>query len=189
VVIAASDPLQRCGLRVLLSDGAVRLEGEAATEAQLRATLMARRPHVIVAAGVDRATVLVVAQVYQVPVVLALPCASDVHLLAQMPEVAGVVLATAPDAAAQLLAAVVAVAAGGRYHAVAPLDALGHEQEWSRAAALTPQERKLLALDGPGVAPETLAQALGVSRTTVLHYRSRIRRKLVEAGVEGRVLR
>jgi DNA-binding NarL/FixJ family response regulator len=136
----------------------------------------------------DRVMALLVAQAYQVPLVLVLPCASEGELLAHMPEVAGVVLATAPDAPAQLLAAVAAVAAGGRYHTVISLDTTGDDPEQSRAAGLTLQERRLLALDGPGVAPEMLAQALGVSRSTILQYRSRIRRKLIEAGVEGAML-
>jgi DNA-binding NarL/FixJ family response regulator len=189
IVIFAGDPLQRCGLRALLSAVAIRLEGEAATEVELRGVLMARRPQVLVAAGSDRAVVLVVAQAYQVPVVLVLPSASEAQALAGVPGVAGVVLASAPDAAAQLLAAVAIVAAGGHYHSLASPSGTSTDWNQSHAVGLTPQERRLLALDGPGVEAEMLAQAMGISRATILHYRSRIRRKMADAGVERRLSR
>jgi DNA-binding NarL/FixJ family response regulator len=181
VVLFAHDPLQRYGLRALLSNAAIRLEGEAATETELHEALIVRRPHVLLAAGSDRALVLTVAQVYQVPVVLVLPNASEAEALARVSGVAGVVLANAPDAPAQLLAAVASVAAGGRYQAVASVIRLPGDRNQIQPASLTPQERRLLVLDGPGVAPETLAQTMGISRGTILQYRSRIRRKIADA--------
>jgi DNA-binding NarL/FixJ family response regulator len=150
IVIFASDSLQRCGLRALFSSAAIRQEGEAATEVELREVLRARRPQVIVAAGSDRAVALVVAQAYQVPIVLVLPSASEAQALAGVPGAASIVLASAPDTPAQLLAAVAIVAAGGHYHSI--ISPIGTSTDWnqSRAVGLTPQERRLLALDGPG---------------------------------------
>jgi DNA-binding NarL/FixJ family response regulator len=138
-----------------------------------------------VAAGSDRAVALVVAQVYQVPVVLVLPSASEAQALAGVPGAAGIVLASAPDTSAQLLAAVAIVAAGGHYHSM--VSPIGTSTGWnqSHAAGLTPQERRLLALDGPGVKAEMLAEVIGVSRTTILHYRSRLRRKIADANASA----
>jgi DNA-binding NarL/FixJ family response regulator len=192
VALFAADPVIRFGLRALLSGMTIAIRGEASTEQTLRELLAGTRTHALVAAGQDRAVALSVAREYGVALILVVPTRGDAHALARMDGVAGVVVSTDVSAPSQLAALVEALAAG-RYHkstsqsaipsAHVPLEA----HDTVHRAGLTERERTLLALDGPGVSPETLAQLLNVSKQTILQYQSRIRRKLAEAAIQARI--
>jgi DNA-binding NarL/FixJ family response regulator len=190
VALFAADPVIRFGLRALLSSMTVVIRGEASTEQALRELLAGTRTHALVAAGQDRAVALAVAREYGVALILVVPTRSDAHALVRVDGVAGVVVSTDLSAPSQLVTLIEALAAGG-YHSSAgrPTTPAGNllleDRDTNRGAGLTERERTLLALDGPGVSPETLAQLLNVSKQTILQYQSRIRRKLAEAASQA----
>jgi DNA-binding NarL/FixJ family response regulator len=131
----------------------------------------------LIAAGQDRARALTAAQEHTVPLILIVATHAEAQMLQDL-DVAGVVVSEGGAAALHVDAAIKAVVSGARWRQGAADGAL------DRAGAdLTPQERKLLALDGPGVSPDWLAEALHVSRSTIVQYRSRLRRKLADSGL------
>jgi DNA-binding NarL/FixJ family response regulator len=186
VALFAADPVVRFGLRALLSSMTLAIRGEASTEQALRELLAGTRTHALVAAGQDRAVALSVAREYDIALILVVPTRGDAYALARVDGVAGLVVSTDVSAPSQLATLIEALAVG-EAHSTArrPAPSAAHlpleYDAAARGARLTERERTLLALDGPGVSPETLAQLLNVSKQTILQYQSRIRRKLADA--------
>lgn len=180
VALFATDPMTRLGLRTLLNSDTIAVQGEAMTEESLYALFATNLIQVLIAAGQDRAVALAAAREHGVPVVVVVPTFADAQVLARH-DIAGVVVSAYPAAPSHVIAAVKTVAAGMRY-TPGPLVESKDARAGVGTLGLTPRERTVLALDGPGVSPDMLAQALKVSRATILQYQSRIRRKTADAG-------
>jgi len=87
---------------------------------------------------------------------------------------AGYVLKDAPSE--EIIAAVEALAVGGRFYSRAIAVRLG--EDGTREGELTPRERQVLLLMAQGLNNKTMAQQLGLSVRTVETHRLSIRRKL-----------
>jgi DNA-binding NarL/FixJ family response regulator len=179
IALFAPDPVMRLGLVSFLNGASVCVQGIATSEQALRSLLAATRIQALIAVGQDRASVLTVAQEFAVPVILIVATHAEAQLLQDL-DVGGVVVSEGGAAALHVSAAIEAVVSGDRWWP--PLGAVDGGAD-IHEAGLTPQERKLLALDGPGVSSDWLAEALHVSRSTIRQYRSRLRRKMADAGV------
>jgi DNA-binding NarL/FixJ family response regulator len=182
IALFAPDPVIRLGLVSLLSGASVCVQGIATSEHALRSLLSATRIQALIAVGQDRARALTIAREFAVPLIVIVATCLEAQMLQDL-DVAGVVVSSDGAAVRQMSAAIEAVANGARWWPhMKWLAAAG--ATFDRAGAdLTPQERMLLALDGPGVSPEWLAQALHVSRSTIRQYRYRLRRKLADDGL------
>jgi DNA-binding NarL/FixJ family response regulator len=176
----------REGLRRLL-EPQCEIIGEASSGEEAIAVARRTNPAVIVLdiamPGVDGLSAAIqLARVTPSARVLVLSQYSDEEYVIEAlveAKVAGYLVKT--DAAAELLNAVRAVAAGKRYlsPAVAPivLDRLNNSAQ-QRASELTHREREVLRLIGEGAAAKEIAQRLGISPKTVQAHRENLKQKL-----------
>jgi DNA-binding NarL/FixJ family response regulator len=186
VLVYAPDPLVRRGLLQLVEQADLFVVGSATSRAEAQRLVASNVTQAIVAAAADSAASLAIAQQVQLPVVLISPTAAVASALATLVGEGCSVLATTPDAAVQLGAAVATAVTGQLVDAPNSRRMVQNFRHTATQIAidqvpLTRRERELLAIDGPGSSVEELAAVLKVAPRTIREYRWRIRRKLADA--------
>lgn len=189
VLLVDDHPLVRDGVRMRLeATGRIRVAGEADGAQQALALAEALRPDLVLTdIRMPEASGLHLAELFRRRhpgirvVVLSMHCDREYLRRALDLGVRGYVLKDAP--AQQLVQAIDAVHAGGRFFSPAMQDLVDGAEAPARAPRdLTPREADVLRLLSQGRSNREIADALGASVRTVETHRLHLRRKLRIAG-------
>ena len=179
-------PLVRDGLRARLDPlPGIEIVGEAGSGAEALAAIPALKPHLVLADvgmkgmnGIELAAALH-AQHGEVRVVMLSMYDNPEYVQQALQAGArGYVLKDAP--AAEIVAAIEAVAAGGTFLSPAVSQRLFRNQ--APVPLLTPRESEILSALGRGESSKQIARTLGLSVRTIEAHRQSIKRRL---GIEG----
>lgn len=179
-------PLVRDGLRARLDPlPGIEIVGEAGSGAEAMAAIPAAQPHLVLADvgmkdmnGIELAAALN-AQHGEVRVVMLSMYDNPEYVQQALQAGArGYVLKDAP--AAEIVAAIEAVAAGGTFLSPAVSQRLFRNQ--APKPLLTPRESEILSALGRGESSKQIARTLGLSVRTIEAHRQSIKRRL---GIEG----
>ncbi|MGW0771468.1 response regulator [Streptomyces sp. NPDC002676] len=182
ILISDDHPVVRCGIRTLLADDRYRIVGEAADLAATVEQVNLHRPTVLLLDLSFEGTL----SLGVLPTVRALSPTTRVLILTMHNDLdsareslaAGAHGFLPKDAAAgELVAAVDALAAGGRYLHPA-LGAALFDRHADPDGALSRREREVLALIADGLTHQQIADALGLSVRTIEAQRASIKVKL-----------
>ena len=179
-------PLVRDGLRARLEPlPGIQIVGEAGSGAEALAAIPVAQPHLVLADvgmkgmnGIELAAALHAGQSAVRVVMLSMYDNPEYVQQALQAGARGYVLKDAP--AAEIVAAIEAVAAGGTFLSPAVSQRLFRNQ--APRPLLTPRESEILSALGRGQSSKQIARTLGLSVRTVEAHRQSIKRRL---GIEG----
>lgn len=182
ILICDDHPVVRCGIRTLLADDRYQIVGEAAELAETVEQVERHRPTVLLLDLSFRGTL----SLGVLPTVRAMSPATRVLILTMHNDLDSARTSLAAGAhgflpkeaaAEELVAAIDALAGGGRYLHPA-LGAALFDQHTDPDGALSRREREVLALIADGLTHQQIADELGLSVRTIEAQRASIKVKL-----------
>ncbi|SFM61887.1 response regulator transcription factor [Variovorax sp. OV329] len=186
IFLVDDHPLVRDGLRARLDPlPGIEIVGEAGSGAEALAAIPALKPHLVLADvgmkdmnGIELAAALHAQHADVRVVMLSMYDNPEYVQQALQAGARGYVLKDAP--AAEIVAAIEAVAAGGTFLSPAVSQRLFRNQ--APRPLLTPRESEILSALGRGESSKQIARTLGLSVRTIEAHRQSIKRRL---GIEG----